>query len=98
MPQSTAGIGGIGILAARHERLPSMPDCRVVLVARKAPATNKNGGVMNATAPTAALDIEDAFVLDVRIIEERPADMGPTACATDNGCAATCASACASAP
>jgi len=53
---------------------------------------------MNATAPTAALDIEDAFVLDVRIIEERPADMGPTACATDNGCAATCASACASAP
>jgi FxLD family lantipeptide len=40
---------------------------------------------------------DDPFRLEVRIVEDtRPAEQ--TACATNNGCAATCASACASAP
>lgn len=43
------------------------------------------------------IDTEDPFALDVRVIEDaRPAEQ--TACATNNGCAPTCASSCASTP
>ncbi len=43
------------------------------------------------------IDVEDPFALDVRVIEDaRPAEQ--TACATNNGCAPTCASSCASTP
>jgi FxLD family lantipeptide len=43
------------------------------------------------------IDAEDPFALDVRVIEDAlPAEQ--TACATNNGCAPTCASSCASTP
>lgn len=35
------------------------------------------------------------FELDVRIVTDRPGDTTP-GCSTENGCAATCASSCAS--
>jgi FxLD family lantipeptide len=51
---------------------------------------------MTTTATMDAKVDEDVFDLDVLVIEdERPADV--RACATDNGCAATCASSCTSA-
>lgn len=51
---------------------------------------------MTQTATVDKIVDEDAFVLDVRVIEDkRPADV--RACATDNGCDPTCASSCTSA-
>lgn len=51
---------------------------------------------MTATATVDMGIDEDAFDLDVHVIEdERPVDV--RACATDNGCAPTCASSCTSA-
>lgn len=41
--------------------------------------------------------IEDAFTLDVRVVEDAAFDDGPLPCSTDNGCAPTCASSCNSA-
>jgi FxLD family lantipeptide len=37
----------------------------------------------------------DDFTLDVRVISDVP-DSGPVACGTNDGCAGTCASSCAS--
>lgn len=59
-------------------------------------AEERRIGAMTVTATVDTVIDEDSFDLDVRVIEdERPADV--RACATDNGCAPTCASSCTSA-
>jgi FxLD family lantipeptide len=43
-----------------------------------------------------AADIEDVFVLDVQIITDVPSNAAAARCSTNDGCASTCASSCAS--
>jgi FxLD family lantipeptide len=50
---------------------------------------------MQAT-PLKETDVEDMFALDVQVITDVTANGAATRCSTDNGCAATCASSCAS--
>lgn len=49
-------------------------------------------------ATTEVLDVENLFNLDVEIIDDVGDSVGgvPMACATDDGCSPTCASACTS--
>lgn len=42
-----------------------------------------------------ATDTEDVFALDLRVVTDASPDT-PVACATDDGCDPTCASACSS--
>jgi len=61
---------------------------------RKARLMTATAVLLDARSETQA---DDPFALDVRVIEDaRPAEQ--TACATNNGCAPTCASSCASTP
>ena len=43
-----------------------------------------------------ASDVEDVFALDVQVITDVTADGAATRCSTNDGCAPTCASSCAS--
>jgi len=43
-----------------------------------------------------ATDAMDIFALDVRVVTDTGPGEAPTPCSTDDGCAATCASSCAS--
>jgi FxLD family lantipeptide len=52
------------------------------------------GRDMQATLDAA--DIEDVFVLDVQIITDIPSNTAALRCSTNDGCASTCASSCAS--
>lgn len=45
---------------------------------------------------SAPIECEDPFDLDIRVITDVPPAGQGTPCATDDGCAPTCASACAS--
>jgi FxLD family lantipeptide len=47
-------------------------------------------------AESAVMELEaDPFALDVQVVSDVPAT-GPVACGTNDGCAGTCASSCAS--
>jgi FxLD family lantipeptide len=43
-----------------------------------------------------AAETEDVFVLDVRVVTEERVDPAAVRCSTNDGCASTCASSCAS--
>ncbi len=47
-------------------------------------------------ADTQTADIGDVFVLDVQVITDVPPNAAAVRCTTNDGCASTCASSCAS--